>query len=421
MQYTVTVVGLGFVGLTTALGFAEKGNRVFGVETDKQRLVLLKAGQLPFYEPGLDEALNRHLNQNLQLLSDAPYAVSQSDFIFFCVGTPGGKQGEADLSSLFDALLSALPGLDGERYRVLAVKSTIPPTTTQDRILPFLKENGFPMSHIGLANNPEFLREGHCWEDFMNADRIVCGCMEKETAMALKGLYDTFPAPFFAVTPNTGEFIKYLSNCMLATMISFANEMSKAAHAFGGVEVGQAFQILHLDARWNGCDMASYVYPGCGYGGYCLPKDTRAFLEQGREKGVEMGILREVIQTNESMVSFMADRICEQSPPESGIGILGLSFKPDSDDVRDSPAAKVIGALLKRGYRNILAYDPMAMKAFDQQYQFEHVRYFNCLEDLAEKAKLFVLVTAWKAFLTVPTEYPHIPVVDCRYALTEKK
>lgn len=411
----VTVFGLGFVGLTTALGFADKGNMVYGIEVSQERIDVLNSGKLPFHEPGLDEALIRNLNKNFIITNDLTKVIAESDCIYYCVGTPYGESGQADLTYLFNAIKSTLIEINDDKYRVIVTKSTIPPTTTKEKIIPFLEEQGFKVgTDIGVANNPEFLREGHCWDDFVNSDRIVLGCSDEKSEQILKKLYETFTCPVFTVSLNTGEFIKYLSNTLLATMISFANEMSIVADNFGDIDVANAFRILHLDKRLKDSGIASYIYPGCGYGGYCLPKDTNAIYALSKSKGFTPEILENTIKINDNMHKFIADKIISDISKEDSIGILGLSFKPGSDDVRDTPAAKVINELIERGYINIIAYDPLAVEEFKRYYDYD-IKY-DTLENVLESSDEMVILTAWDEFKTIK-EKTDKKIVDCRYIL----
>lgn len=419
MKYTVTVFGLGFVGLTTALAFAEKGTKVYGFDIDSERTDMIKAGKLPFIETGLDDALIRHINKKFTIVSDAENAVQDSDFVFLCVGTPCGENREADLGYIYSAIDMFSSILQDDKYRVIVIKSTVPPSTTLERVIPYLKEKGLSVGDkFSVANNPEFLREGYCWDDMMNADRIVCGVSDEKGEYMLRSLYSSFvDTPFFAVSLNTGEFIKYLSNTLLATMISYSNEMSKIADAIGDIQIKEAFRILHLDKRWGNANMKSYVYPGCGYGGYCLPKDTEAMYAKALTKGYEPMILKNVIEINNSMPKFMADKIMRVSNKTDKIGILGLSFKPGSDDVRDSSSAKIIKLLIDEGYINILAYDPIANKSFDKEYKFNGIEYHESLGSLCKESDVIVLATAWDEFKDIDKKYQGKNIVDCRYFL----
>ena len=414
----VTVIGLGFVGLTTALGFAEYGHKVYGIEVNPERMATIKSGKLPFFEPGLDEALVRHLNRNFLPTTDWEMAVRESDYVYYCVGTPYGEDGQADLTYLYGALEQTLAAIHDDKFRVLVTKSTIPPSTTEQRIIPFLKERGCLIPEkLGVANNPEFLREGHCWDDFINADRIVLGVSDERSEKMLRKLYAKADAPVYSVSLNTGEFIKYLSNTSLACLISYANEMSKAADAIGGIDVANAFRILHMDKRWQTGTIRSYFYPGCGYGGYCLPKDTNAFYAVAKRAGFDGQILKNVIETNDSMPVTAANRIAHAAGGDMNtcIGILGLSFNPGSDDVRDTPSAKIIGELNKMGYENIVAYDPVAMDEFQKHYAVK-LQCCPACEDVLRKADVLAITTAWPEFRDLK-ERTEKPIVDCRYML----
>ncbi len=416
----ITVFGLGFVGLTTSLGFAEYGHKVYGVEISPSRLSGIQEGRLPFLEPGLDEALTRHLgNRFFPIGTDQlQRAVDESDCIYYCVGTPYGKDGQADLTYLLGAIDQTLEVRDGNRYQVLVVKSTIPPSTTSQKIIPYLQEKGLKVGvDVGVANNPEFLREGHCWDDFIHADRIVLGVSDDRSAQVLREVYATVSEPVLCVSLNTGEFIKYLSNTLLATLISYSNEMSMVADTIGGIDVAEAFRILHMDKRWGGATMASYVYPGCGYGGYCLPKDTNALYAVSRSAGFDAQILHHVIDTNDHMPEFIAQKIIRAigADKQQRIGILGLSFKPGSDDVRDTPSAKIIQALLDAGYNNICGYDPVAIDEFRNHYPLP-IDYVADYDGILRESQALVITTAWPEFSDVRSRTDK-PVIDCRYML----
>lgn len=414
----VTVIGLGFVGLTTALGLSEYGHQVYGIDIDKSRSGLIAAGQLPFSEPDLQAVLSRHLDKNFAVTDSWEEAVSNSEAIFYCVGTPYGENSQADLTSLFSAIDRTITAIHDDRFRAFVIKSTVPPSTAKDLVLPHIAEN-YPTHSacIGVANNPEFLREGHCWEDFIHADRIVIGTNDAQSERILEKLYQPSGIPIRHVSLNTAEFIKYLSNTSLACLISFANEMSLAADAIGDVDIADAFHIVHMDKRWQTGSIRSYLYPGCGYGGYCLPKDTNAFYALAKSKGIECGILKNVIDTNDAMPTTTAQRIADAAPDQNTVvGILGLSFNPGSDDVRDTPAAKIIRELNLRGYQNIIAYDPIAVEPFRRSYPLLSCRYANSYSQLCDQADVFALVTAWDCFKDIQRRSDK-PVIDCRYML----
>lgn len=414
----VTIFGLGFVGLTTALGLAEMGHRVYGIEIDQEKKSMIVTGKIPFLEPGLEAALERHLDKRFWVVDNVKQAIAESEIIYYCVGTPYGENGQADLTYLFQAIDQTLENIEDKKFRVMVIKSTVPPSTTAEKIIPYLTHKGINITEeIGVANNPEFLREGHCWEDFIHADRIVLGTNDERSEKMLRKLYETVNSPIFCVSLNTAEYIKYLSNTLLATMISYANEMSIVADKIGGIDVASAFHILHMDKRWGNCAMTSYVHPGCGYGGYCLPKDTNALYALAHHLGYRAQILENVIKVNDDMPKLMVERIKKalNDNKPSAIGILGLSFKPDSDDVRDTPSAKIIKQLIAEGYGKIYAYDPVAMKEFEKQYQLD-VTYASTYLDVIKCADVIVILTAWKEFRDIRL-HTDKPIVDCRYML----
>ncbi len=412
----ITVFGLGFVGLTTALGFAHLGYKVYGVDVDAERKATLRAGNLPFLEKQMDEVLREHLNKNFIVTDDIKAAVSDSEIIYYCVGTPYGADGSADLKYLFSAVDMTIDAVSDEKFRVLVTKSTIPPSTTSEKIIPYVNEKTGGSKNFAVANNPEFLREGHCWEDFIGADRIVIGCDNEKAREKLIELYAPMNIPIKCVTPSTGEFIKYLSNTLLATLISYSNEMAQVADTIGDIEVAAAFKILHMDKRWNNCNMTTYVYPGCGYGGYCLPKDTNAMFAQSKAKGFEPQILKNVIETNNQRPATIAKKIVKNLNTNSTIGILGLSFKPLSDDVRDTPALRIIQEILSLGYKNIVAYDPAANAEFAKRYPEIPIRLLNSAREVYDAANVLAIVTAWEEFKCVP-KFGDKPIIDCRYIL----
>ena len=415
----VTVIGLGFVGLTTALGFAEYGHKVYGIEVNTERLKTIQSGKLPFFEPGLDDALSRHLGKNFIPADDINTAVADSECVYYCVGTPYGQDGSADLTYLYSALEQTLNAIHDDKFRVLVTKSTIPPSTTEKRIIPFLEARGIKVGQdLGVANNPEFLREGHCWEDFTNADRIVIGVSDSHSQEILRKLYANESAPLCFVSLNTGEFIKYLSNTSLACLISFANEMSLAADAIGGINVAEAFRILHMDKRWQTGTIRKYFYPGCGYGGYCLPKDTNAFYAAAKSGGFDGKILHEVIALNDDMPKNAAKRIIRAAGENKNvkIAVLGLSFNAGSDDVRDTPSAKIIRALNDAGYENLTAWDPAAVEEFAKHYPDVRCKYARSCDEALDGAEVIAVLTAWPEFRYIKNQAEKV-IVDCRYML----
>lgn len=414
----ITVMGLGFVGLTTALGFADKGFKVFGYEISRERIDALAGGRVPFHEPMLPEKLAEHLNTNFILVSDLAEAVNQSQVVMLCVGTPSQDDGKVDLGPLKVAIDSILDVSD-DTFRVLCVKSTVPPSTTGDIVQAFIRAKGKELGKdVGVANNPEFLREGFAWDDFVHPDRVVVGTSDEKSWEIMHSIYEPFGVKLHNVSLNTGEFIKYLSNTLLATMISFANELSMIGYAIEDVDIKQAFKILHEDKRWFGSParMVTYVYPGCGFGGYCLPKDTSALIGKAQDFGFDARILRSVLDVNVLVRSVLTDQIAMEIGPRDRIALLGLAFKPESDDVRMTPAVWMLDELLKRGMTNIIAYDPLATDGFRKLYDYD-IDYAESMEQAVAEAKAAVLVTAWREFAEKKALLNGIKVFDLRYFL----
>lgn len=410
----ITVFGLGFVGLTTALGFAHYGFKVKGVDIDDERKDIIRNGGIPFLEKNLDVVLKDTLNITFYVEDDTENALKDSEIIFYCVGTPYGENGQADLTYLFKAIDETLEHIDKDKKMIFVIKSTVPPSTTREKIIPYIEGKGFKQgTDIIVANNPEFLREGYCWEDFICGDRIIIGCESEKGISELNKIYQPFNIPVYNVNWSTAEFIKYLSNTLLATMISYSNEMTEIADLIGGIDISKSFQILHMDKRWNNCNMATYVYPGCGYGGYCLPKDTNALYRLAKSKGMNPKILENVIKINDDMPSIIANKIQNKVNKSQKIGILGLSFKPESDDVRDCASAKIIKQLDGLGYKHIIGYDPVANEIFKSYYELD-MDYAHTLEEIIEVADVLIILTAWGEFKDISTRTNKL-ILDYRY------
>ncbi len=404
-QIKITIFGLGFVGLTTAVGFAKKGFQTYGYEILPQKVEQLQNAKIPFYEEGLQEAFNEVYKQTLFITNDISQALKDSDVIFYCIGTPMDDDGSADLSYILQALEQTAKNIHlCKKQPILVIKSTVPPSSCSECFVPFLndklgiKTNQDSDSLAFLINNPEFLREGSAYKDFMHPDRIVIGTSDAKEIEKIKQIYTPFNAPILFSTLNTAEFIKYLSNTMLAVNIGFANEMSMIAQNIGDIDIKKSFEILHQDKRFHGnpAGIASYIYPGLGFGGYCLPKDTLALHKKAKEKNFDAKILQSTLKTNDEILEFYVQKISSEVPKDKKLCILGLSFKPNSDDVRDSKSAALIKGLLQAGYSNIIAYDPMAIEVFKNTYNL-NINYAKNLQE-AIKDSIIIIATAWEDF-----------------------
>ncbi len=415
----ITVIGLGFVGLTTALGFSEKGIKVYGYDINSEKMNLIANKHIPFFEKGLQEVLERNLNNNFILSQNLQSSVKNSQIIILCVGTPSDDKGKADLKYIKSALDSIIPFINKEDKKIIITKSTIPPSTTAKEIIPYIANKGFDIGkEIFIANNPEFLREGHAWDDFINPDRIVIGTGDEYTKATMREIYKNFNVPIHFVSINTGEFIKYLSNTFLATLISYSNEMSIIADAIGDIDIKAAFKIFHEDKRWYGnpANMQSYAYPGCGFGGYCLPKDTQALCAKALEYDYNPKILNSVLEVNREIKPHWIEKISQSVSEEEPIVILGLSFKPESDDIRQTPALEIIKQLLAKGYEKIIAYDPLANELFAKTYNLP-IEYANSFQEALELSNTFVIATGWQEFIYNKDSFLNKKVFDLRYVL----
>lgn len=418
----ITVIGLGFVGLTTALGFCRKGFKVYGVDINEKVLETIQTGKAPFYEPFINDILEQNINKMFFPTDDLGKAINNSEYVFICVGTPSRSNGSVDLSHIFTALGNILKAIRKPGYKILIIKSTVPPLTAEEEIKPLMEKFGYTIGKdIGLVSNPEFLREGCSWNDFINPDRIVIGESDEKSGLLVKELYESFKAPIFRVSLNTAEFIKYLSNTLLATMISFSNDMSMLACSLGEIDIKNAFKILHLDRRWYGkpADMKNYIYPGCGFGGYCLPKDTKAIYAKAKEKNYFSTMLKATLDVNIYIKEFVVEKICKEVINKNeNIGILGLAFKPGSDDVRETPAKSIIEMLIKSGFGNIIAYDPVANERFNRTFGLP-VKYVSSKDELVSEADNIIILTACEEFRKMGRLPPDKKIFDFRYILDE--
>jgi len=413
----ITVIGLGFVGLTTGLGFAKNGFKTFGIDINTERLGKLRNHEIPFHEPHLKEVLEETMGKNFFIDVSLEDAIKESEAVFICVGTPASDDGSADISHLLTAIDQIL-AVESDTFKVLVIKSTVPPSTLSQRVKPYVeKKIEGTNKQIGFASNPEFLREGYCWIDFIEPDRIVVGVDDDKSKSVIEKVYRPFGVPIHLVSYNSAEFIKYLSNTLLSTLISYANEMSMIADRIGDIDIPKTFKILHEDKRWNGdpAPMSSYVYPGCGYGGYCLPKDTEALNAIARVNGIETAVLEGNLKINAEIKDYLVAKLEKELDKNASIGILGLSFKPDSDDVRITPTKEIIEKLIRKGFHNISAYDPISNEAFQKEYPGISINYFDNLDALLENVNNVVILTGWKEFKENKEKITRKRVFDFRY------
>lgn len=428
----VSIVGAGYAGLVTGACLAEKGHAVVCVDVDERKVAAVNAGVTPIYERGLEELLRRNAGTRIRATTDLREAVLDTDASIIAVGTPV-RDGEIDLAGI-TAAASEIGAALGEKlvYHVVAVKSTVVPGTTVDVVLPLLEQASGKTAGIdfGVGTNPEFLREGQAVDDFMAPDRIVLGGIDERTLDTLEELYAGFDGvELIRTNPTTAEAIKYASNALLATMVSFANEIANLCASLAGVDAMDVMRGVHLSRNLTVAPpdggpgllapLASYLSPGCGFGGSCLPKDVSALVAHGRRRGVPMPLLGAVLQVNARQPSRLAELLKRHLPGLDGaqVAVLGLAFKPDTDDIRESPALRVIELLLRKG-AEVKVYDPVV-----EAVEVNGLRLRSC-GDLAEAvrgADAVVLVTRWKEFEELPEIVaaldPQPVVVDGRRVL----
>jgi UDPglucose 6-dehydrogenase len=388
----LAVVGTGYVGLVAGTCFAESGNDVICVDIDENKIEMLNAGKVPIYEPGLEEMIRRNAeDQRLSFTTDMASAVKNSQIIFIAVGTPQGPTGDANLEYVKATAKGIARAMDS--FKIIVTKSTVP-VGTADRIKEWISEE--TEQPFAVASNPEFMKEGAAVEDFMKPDRVVLGGDNGEALETLKELYDPFLRtgnPILVMDSRSAEMSKYAANAMLATKISFINEVARLCEAMKA-DVSEVRRAISLDRRIG----PHFIFPGVGFGGSCFPKDIRAMISMGGDKPA-MALLRAVEQVNESQKVLLFDKVKRHfGEPLSGLtfAIWGLAFKPRTDDMRDAPSITVIESLLAGGAR-VQAFDPEAMeearKIFGDRIQYTHRNY-----DALHGAAALLILTEWNEF-----------------------
>ena len=388
----IAVIGTGYVGLVAGTCFAESGNEVVCVDIDKVKITSLKEGAIPFYEPGLRELVQRNVEeQRLTFTTDLKSAVKQSHVIFIAVGTPQGADGSPKIDQVLNTAKSIAKAMNGSK--IVVNKSTVPVGSAEQVAAIIKAETSHP---VAVLSNPEFLKEGAAIDDFMKPDRVVLGGNDPEALEILKELYEPFVRtgnPILVMDPRSAEMSKYGSNAMLATKISFINEVSSLCEKMGA-DINQVRRVLGLDQRIG----PHFIFPGVGYGGSCFPKDLRSMVSMG-EQGLDMPLLRAVEQVNEGQKQLLAEKVRRHFRTDlTGLtfALWGLSFKPRTDDMREAPSIIVIESLLKDGAQ-IQAYDPEAngeaKKIFGDRIHYAKRNY-----DALRGADALIVVTEWNEF-----------------------
>lgn len=389
----VAVIGTGYVGLVTGACFSEFGINVICVDNDAEKVSSLRAGKIPIFEPGLEEIVKRnHANGRLAFTTEVGDAIRQSLVVFIAVPTPTREDGSTDLSFVEEVASTIGTHLNG--YKVVVTKSTVP-VGTSSRLEKIISAAAEGKHRFSVASNPEFLREGSAVEDFMRPNRVVIGAESDEAIAILRDLYRPLyliEVPLVVTNIATAELIKYASNAFLATKISFINEIANLCEKVGA-DVHTISRAMGLDNRIGG----KFLHPGPGYGGSCFPKDTRALVQFSHELGVEQRIVAAVVETNDYQRQRMVDKITSFVGDLSSkrLAVLGLSYKPNTDDVRESPAIDIIKKLQHLGAR-IKCFDPQAMRRAENELR--DVEFCRDPYQAAEGCDALVLATEWNEF-----------------------
>ncbi len=389
----IAIIGTGYVGLVTAVGFAEMGNIVIGIDNDQEKLELLKKGLPPFYEPGLEELLRKNFEKgSIRFTDSIEEGARESDIIFICVGTPSLEDGSADLSQISAVSKEIAEHLDG--WKLIVEKSTVPVMTSQ-WIKRTIKLYSRREGNFDVASNPEFLREGSALHDFFHPDRIVIGVESERAKENLIHLYKDFNCPIVITDINTAEIIKHASNSFLAMKISFINMLSDLCEKTGA-DVEMVAYGIGLDKRIG----LQFLKAGLGYGGSCFPKDVRAFYKIAEEHGLHFGLLKETERVNQQRIERLMEKIKSAMwlPKNKVMGILGVAFKPDTDDIREAPSLKIIEILRREGaYLKI--HDPKAIPNIKKVIkEDENLKYVDSPYKACENAEALIIVTEWDEY-----------------------
>jgi UDPglucose 6-dehydrogenase len=388
----IGVIGTGYVGLVVGVCRAENGNNVICADTDVEKIDTLRAGHVPIYEPGLEELLVRNVaEERLTFTTDPAEAVRRSDILFIAVGTPQDEDGSADLSHVLAVAEAIGKAMDGPR--IVVNKSTVP-VGTAARVRDVI---GRHTSHsFSVVSNPEFLKEGAAVDDFLKPDRVIVGTDDPKVEATMRELYEPFVRtgnPILVMDPASAELTKYAANAMLATRISFMNEIANFCDKVGA-DVRQVRMGMGTDSRIG----PSFLFPGLGYGGSCFPKDVKALVRMGEDSGSPFRVVSAVDEANDAQKAVLVPRIARHlgGLEQKVVAVWGLAFKPRTDDMREAPAVAVIEALLAGGAR-VRAYDPKALKAA-RRLLGDRVTYCNKSYEAVEGADALVLVTEWAEF-----------------------
>jgi UDPglucose 6-dehydrogenase len=389
----LAVVGSGYVGLVTGTCFAESGNDVVCIDKVAAKIAMLREGKIPIYEPGLTELVHRNVKDGrLRFTTDLVAGINDAEMVFVAVGTPQGTEGAADLSGIWAVGQQIAENLNDRK--TIVVKSTVPVGTNAELAQRMAAITKVPFD---VASNPEFLKEGAAIEDFTKPDRVVVGARRVEVAERLRELYSPFlrtEHPFLVMSPESAEMTKYVANCMLATKISFVNEMANLCEAYNA-DINDVRRGIGHDSRIG----FSFLFPGVGYGGSCFPKDIRAVVHMARSRGVPASMMESVDRVNEAQKAVLVRKVLEHFGGEAHgktVAIWGLAFKPRTDDIREAPALVLINALLEAGAQ-LRVHDPEALANVRAIYG-DQLTYCDRPYGALEQADALAIVTEWNEF-----------------------
>lgn len=393
----LAIVGTGYVGLVTGTCFAESGNNVICVDKLESKISDLNAGRIPIYEPGLEELVkNNARDRRLHFTTDLDSAVNHSDIVFIAVGTPQSDDGSADLSGVF-AVGEAIARV-AQKPKIIVIKSTVPVGTNAElerrvRVISNLEHR--------FASNPEFLKEGAAIDDFTKPDRVVVGARDAETGESLRELYSPFlrtERPYLLMSPESSEMTKYVANCLLATKISFINEMANLCEAYHA-DINDVRRGIGHDQRIG----FSFLFPGVGYGGSCFPKDIRAMIHMATSKSMRSRMMEAVDEVNEAQKAVLPDKITAHfgdNVSQAVVAIWGLAFKPRTDDIREAPSLILIDRLLKAG-ATVHVHDPEALENVRAHFgQRPGLHYHESPYEAITGADALAIVTEWSEYRT---------------------
>ena len=392
----ICVVGVGYVGLVTGTCFAEFGNNVVCVDNDPRKIDMLHNDQVPIYEPGLEEMVAKNRREGrLHFTTDLKEGLKKALVVFIAVGTPEGANGEADLKYVWEVGRSIAETM--EDYKVVVTKSTVPVGTGQ-KLDAIIKKYQKKPIEFDVASNPEFLREGSAIEDFMRPNRVVIGAEQERAKAIMRDLYRPLfliETPFVITNIETSEMVKYASNAFLATKISFINEMANICELVGA-NVNVVAKGMGLDKRIGN----KFLHAGPGFGGSCFPKDTAAIVKLASEKGYHFQIVDAVMKVNKTQRAIMVDKIKAAAGGDlqgKTLACLGLTFKPNTDDMRDSPSLDILESLMREGAA-VRAFDPAGMEEAKKSSQLKGLHYCENAYDAVRDADVLILMTEWNQF-----------------------